>query len=82
MVAEGWSYRRPHGVRHLLAAYDLKRDRLYGHIKRRKGRTEIRLAFVMDNFGPYLTTTTDGRVGDWAAANNVDSPTSRSTRVG
>ena len=81
------SYKRPHGVRHLLAAYDLKRDRLYGHIKARKGRTEfltfcryirslyppdVRLAFVMDNFSPHLTTKTDSRVGDWAAANNVE----------
>src|SRR5215212_8360645 len=81
------TYTRPHGVRHLLAAYDLKRDRLYGHIKVRKGRTEflafcryirslypptLRLAFVLDNFSPHLTTKTDNRVGDWAAANNVE----------
>ena len=81
------TYKRPHGVRHLLAAYDLKRDRLYGHIKHRKGRTEflafvrylrslyppeIRLAFVLDNFSPHLTTKTDPRVGDWADANNVE----------
>jgi hypothetical protein len=32
---------RPHGVRHLLAAYDLSRDKLYGHIKRRKRRGEF-----------------------------------------
>src|SRR3954447_15065333 len=31
------TYTRPHGVRHLLAAYDLQRDRLYGHVKHRKG---------------------------------------------
>src|SRR3954465_13774372 len=81
------TYKRPHGVRHLLAAYDLKRDRLFGHIKHRKGRTEflafcrylrslyppeIRLAFVLDNFSPHLTTKTDSRVGDWAHANNVE----------
>ena len=81
------TYKRPHGVRHLLAAYDLSRDRLYGHIKQRKGRTEflafcryirllyppkVRLAFVLDNFSPHLTTKTDRRVGDWAAANNVE----------
>jgi transposase len=81
------SYKRPHGVRHLLAAYDLSRDRLYGHIKLRKGRTEflafcryirslyppdVRLAFVLDNFSPHLTTKTDSRVGDWAAASNVE----------
>src|SRR3954465_10671278 len=73
------TYKRPHGVRHLLAAYDLSRDRLYGHIKTKKGRTEflefcryirslyppaVRLAFVLDNFSPHLTTKTDSRVGD------------------
>src|SRR4029450_3537388 len=31
----------PHGVRHLLAAYDLSRDKLYGHIKPRKRRGEF-----------------------------------------
>jgi hypothetical protein len=35
------TYTRPHGVRHLLAAYDLSRDKLYGHIKRRKRRGEF-----------------------------------------
>src|SRR3954451_13535197 len=35
------TYTRPHGVRHLLAAYDLNRDRLYGHIKPRKRRGEL-----------------------------------------
>src|SRR3954452_22421280 len=39
------TYTRPHGVRHLLAGYDLSTDRLYGHIKRHKGRTEF-LAFL------------------------------------
>ena len=81
------TYTRPHGVRHLLAAYDLARDRLYGHVKTRKGRTEflafcrylrslhppeVRLALVLDNFSPHLSTTKDGRVGAWAAANNVE----------
>jgi len=81
------TYHRPHGVRHLLAAYDLGRDRLYGHIKPRKGRTEflafcrylrslyppdVRIAIVLDNFSPHLSTTKDQRVGQWAAANNVE----------
>lgn len=81
------TYRRPHGVRHLLAAYDLSRDKLYGHIKTRKGRTEflafcrylrtlyppdVRIAIVLDNFSPHLSTRNDTRVGDWAAANNVE----------
>ena len=58
---------RPHGVRHLLAAYDLSTDKLYGHVKARKGRTEflaflryvrtlhppnVRIAIVLDNFSP------------------------------
>jgi transposase len=74
-------------VRHLLAAYDLGRDRLYGHVKKRKGRTEflafcrylrslyppaVRIAIVLDNFSPHLSTKTDPRVGQWAAANNVE----------
>jgi hypothetical protein len=33
---------------------------------------ELRLAFVLDNFSPQLTTKTDSRVGDWAAANNIE----------
>jgi hypothetical protein len=32
------TFNRPHGVRHLLAAYDLSLDRLYGHNKVRKHR--------------------------------------------
>ena len=32
------TYTRPHGVRHLISAYDVGADRLYGHIKKRKDR--------------------------------------------
>ncbi|GAB3180652.1 IS630 family transposase [Streptomyces incanus] len=81
------TYIRPHGVRHLFAAYDLGKDRLYGHIKPRKNRArflefcrylrslhppELRVAIVLDNFSPHLTTKKDARVGDRAAANNVE----------
>ena len=38
------TYKRLHGVRHLLAGYDLSRDKLSGHVTKRKGRTEF-LAF-------------------------------------
>ena len=38
------TYHRPHGVRHLMAGYDLCTDRLYGHVVKRKTRTEF-LAF-------------------------------------
>jgi transposase len=81
------TYKRPHGVRHLLAGYDLSTDRLYGHVVPRKARTEflrfcrylrslhpgeVRIALILDNFSPHLTTNTDSRVGDWAQANNVE----------
>ena len=81
------TYTRPHGVRHLLAGYDLSTDRLYGHVKTRKGRGEflafcrylrslhppdVRIAIVLDNFSPHLSTKKDQRVGDWAAVNNVE----------
>jgi transposase len=81
------TYTRPHGVRHLFTSYDLGTDKLYGHIKPTKNRAkflefcrylrilyppEIRIAIVLDNFSPHLTTKKDSRVGDWAAANNVE----------
>jgi transposase len=81
------TFNRPSGVRHLLAGYDLSTDRLYGHIKPRKGRVEfltfcrylrslhpaeVRIALVLDNFSPHLSTKTDDRVGRWAAVNNVE----------
>ncbi len=81
------TYKRPHGVRHLMAGYDLSRDRLYGHIVKHKDRTaflafcrylrsmyplEVRIAIVLDNFSPHLSTRTDQRVGEWAEANNVE----------
>jgi hypothetical protein len=71
----------------LLATYDLSRDRLYGHTKPRKRRGEflvflrylrtlhpprVRLGMVLDNFSPHLSTRSDRRVADWAAANNVE----------
>ena len=81
------TYKRPHGVRHLMAGYDLSTDRLYGHVVKRKDRTAflrfvrylrslhppgVRIAIVLDNFSPHLTTKADGRVAEWAAANNVE----------
>ena len=81
------TYNRNDGVRHLLAAYDLGTDKIYGHIKTTKNRTkflefcrylrslygpEVRIAIVMDNFSPHLSTRKDQRVGEWAAANNVE----------
>ena len=81
------TYNRKNGVRHLMAGYDLNQDKLYGHVKVKKNRTaflefcrylrtlyppEVRIAIVMDNFSPHLSTKKDQRVGDWAGANNVE----------
>ena len=77
------TYTRPHGVRHLISAYDVGADRLYGHVKTRKSRVEflafcryirslyppeIRLHFVLDNFSPHKGET----VRAWAAASNIE----------
>jgi transposase len=81
------TYTRTKGVRHLLAALDLTADKMYGHVKVTKNRTEflafcrylrslyppeVRIAIVLDNFSPHLSTPVDTRVGDWAATNNVE----------
>lgn len=81
------TYTRTKGVRHLMAAYDLGRDKIYAHVKTKKDRTtflefcrylrslyppQVRIAIVLDNFSPHLSTKKDDRVGVWAAANNVE----------
>ncbi|QKW54063.1 IS630 family transposase [Streptomyces buecherae] len=81
------TYNRYGGVRHPFAAYDLAKDKLRGHIKPVKKRTQflefcrylrslyppsVRIAIVCDNFSPHLTTKRCQRVGDWADANNVE----------
>ena len=81
------TYTRTQGVRHLMAALDLGTDRMYGHVKANKNRTtflafcrylrslyppDVRIAIVLDNFSPHLSTKKDQRVGTWAAANNVE----------
>lgn len=81
------TYTRPHGVRHLFAAYDIAKNQLYGHIKKTKNRSkflefchylrslhplDVRIAIVCDNYSPHLTTKRCQRVLTWAAANNVE----------
>ncbi|GGQ32316.1 hypothetical protein [Streptosporangium pseudovulgare] len=64
----GWSKEiRPHGVRHLFAAYDLSKNQLYGHIKKTKTRSKFlefcrylrslhsadkRISIICDNYSP------------------------------
>ncbi|MBE1582337.1 IS630 family transposase [Nonomuraea angiospora] len=81
------TYTRTQGVRHLFAALGLGKDKMYGHVKKRKRRGEflefcrylrslypldVRIAIICDNFSPHLTTKKDKRVGQWAKANNVE----------
>jgi transposase len=81
------TYTRTEGVRHLLAAYELGEDKLFGHVKPRKTRgrflefcrylrslypPHVRIAIICDNFSPHLSTAKDSRVGDWAAASNTE----------
>lgn len=62
---------------------------LYGHVKARKRRgdfrvflryirtlhpAEKRIAIMLDNFSPHLSTRHDTRVGDYAAQNNIELP--------
>lgn len=76
------TYTRSHGVRHMLACYDLESDKLYGSIQRRKRNHEVlaflktirkrypiktRLYIVLDNFSPHL----HHRVRKWARKNRV-----------
>jgi transposase len=70
-----------------MAALNLMTDHMFGHVKTNKNRTtflafcrylrslyppEVRIAIVMDNFSPHLSTKKDQRVGNWATANNVE----------
>lgn len=81
------TFTRSHGVRHLMAGFDLSTNRLYGHVVKRKDRTaflafvkhlrslhppEVKIAIVLDNFSPHQSTMKDQRVSEWAAVNNVE----------
>jgi len=77
------TYHRDKGTKHLLAAYDMVRDRMYGHIKDHKTNVEF-LAFlkylrslyplgvvlyvILDNFSPHVVD----RVLEYVAANNIE----------
>lgn len=76
------TYRRPHGVRHLLAFYDVATDQLWGYLRPRKRWMEVlaalkrlrarypvkeRIYVVLDNFSPHRR----GEVRRWAKHNNI-----------
>ena len=74
------TYTRPHGVRHLFAAYEVRTKQMWGQIRRRKRGQEFlsflralrrrhrgRLWIVLDNFSPHLRHD----VLAWARRNNT-----------
>ena len=76
------TYKRTLGVRHFLAYYDLKTDRLYGYISERKKLPDFlrflkwvrhryprsqRLYIVLDNYGTHVSAA----VAAWAAVHSV-----------
>jgi transposase len=76
------TYNRRLGVRHFLAYYDLKTDRLYGYVTKRKETADFlrflkwvrrrypmsqRLYIVMDNYGTHVSAA----VEQWALSHNV-----------
>lgn len=83
-----------------MAGYDLSIDHLYGHVTTTKNRTEflrfarflrtlhppeVRIALVLDNFNPHLSTKTDQRVANLTEATNVElayTPTPRPGSTG
>jgi len=62
------TYTRPYGVRHLFAAYDLGKDKLYGHIKPKKNRTRFLefCRYLRSLYPPEI------RIAIRAAANKVE----------
>jgi transposase len=77
------TYKRPHGVRYLFAAYDVHADRLHGRLREHKNAGEVlaffrqirmrydprlRVYLVMDNLSTHKTQAITG----WAAQNNVE----------
>jgi len=76
------TYRRPHGVRHWLAFYDIHANRLWGYVRKRKRWLEVldvlrrvraqypmrqRIHLILDNFSPHAKA----EVQSWCRANNV-----------
>jgi transposase len=77
------SFKRPHGVRYLFAAYDVHADRLFGRLRERKSahevlgflhtvrmryRPQLRIHLVLDNLSTHWTKD----IRQWADEVNVE----------
>jgi transposase len=77
------TYKRPHGVRYLFAAYDVHADRLHGRLREHKNAGEVlaffrqirmrypsnlRIYLVMDNLSTHKTQA----ITEWAEEANVE----------
>ena len=82
------AYSRTDGVRHLSAACDLTRDRLFGHVRPTRSAPsswspaatcaawyppDVHIAIACDNYSPHLSTGVDQRVADWVAPRQLPS---------
>lgn len=91
------TYHRPHGVRHLMAGYDLATDKMYGHVVPRKDRTaflrfcrylrslhppQVRIAIVLDNFSPTSRPRRTTGSGTGRPPTTSSSPTCPTTGPG
>ena len=91
------TYHRTEGTRHLFAALDLGKDKLYGHVKRRKRRVEflafckylrtlyppeVRIGLVLDNFSPTCPAAPTNGSGPGPRPTTSSSPTCRPTPAG
>jgi len=76
------TYHRPHGVRQMFCALDLKEDKIYYRIRERKTRAELldflkvirlivpaqeKIYLILDNFSPHIHHS----IRKWARANGV-----------
>jgi transposase len=76
------TYSRPHGVRHFLSFYDVKRDKLWGYFRSRKRWQEFlgvlkrlrrryprskRIYLILDNFSPHHRA----EIKQWVSKNNI-----------
>lgn len=75
------NYNKKQGVRHLIAVLDLKSNKIYGHMKKRKRWHELlhllkyirslfneKLYIILDNFSPHIKED----VTTWCKKNHVD----------
>jgi hypothetical protein len=66
------TYNRPHGVRHMMGAYDLATDRLYGHVVTTKNRTAfIRFLRYETSVGASTRSSSHSGAGECRPSHSI-----------